>query len=141
MLAIDDVTITKLEDGTEYDAAVAAVENGSAVRTGTYKTEAATEDDEDEGNEDAGGEDEGDGDKEINPQVWLIISSVVIGVILIAVIVILSYRKLKGKITKKLRKTKVESKVPVDIENKQIQAARKGKDRKKDITSDEYNDD
>ncbi|MBO8423666.1 MAG: hypothetical protein IAB16_01395 [Firmicutes bacterium] len=141
MLAIDDVTITKLEDGTEYDAAVAAVENGSAVRTGTYKTEAAPADDGDEGDGDEGGEDKGDGDKEINPQVWLIISSVVIGVILIAVIVILSYRKLKDKVSKKLRKTKVESKVPVDIENKQIQAARKSKDRKKDITSDEYNDD
>ena len=140
MLAIDDVTITKLDDGTEYDAAVAAVEDGSAVRTGTYKTEATPEDDEDDSDGGDDGKDEGDDDREIDPQVWLIISSVVIGVILIAVIVILSYRKLKDKVVKKLRKTKVESKVPVDIENKQIQEARKGKDRKKDITPDEYDD-
>ena len=53
---------------------------------------------------------------------------------------ILSYRKLKDKVAKKLRKTKVESKVPVDIESKQIREARKGKERKKDISSDEYDD-
>ena len=140
MLAVDDVTITKLADSSEYDAAVSAIENGSAVRTGTYKTEAAPEDDKDEGDGNEGGEDKGEGEKEINPQVWLIVSSVVIGVILIAVIVILSYRKLKDKVAKKLRKTKVESKVPVDIESKQIREARKGKERKKDISSDEYDD-
>ena len=73
---------------------------------------------------------------------WLIVSSVVIGVIIIAVVIVLTYRKLKDKVSKKLKKTKVESKVPTDLEEraKKNELNRKAENKKTDIDAEDYRD-
>ena len=144
ILLVDNVTI---EDITEVDADADGVPaeyteylNGTltGVVTGGYVNELVETDDEEPTEEDP---DDGD-DNKINPQVWLIVSSVVIGVIIIAVVIVLTYRKIKGKVQKKLKKVKGESKVPTDLEErvKKNDLNRKAENKKKDINADEYKD-
>ena len=110
----------------------------TGVVTGGSVNELVETDDGDTEDEDP---DDGD-DNKINPQVWLIVSSVVIGVIIIAVVIVLTYRKIKGKVQKKLKKVKGESKVPTDLEErvKKNDLNRKAENKKKDINADEYKD-
>lgn len=144
ILLVDNVTI---EDITEVDADAEGVPaeyteylNGTltGVVTGGYVNELVETDDKEPTEEDP---DDGD-DNKINPQVWLIVSSVVIGVIIIAVVIVLTYRKIKGKVQKKLKKVKGESKVPTDLEErvKKNDLNRKAENKKKDINADEYKD-
>lgn len=139
ILILDDVSVEKLEED-DFTADKEATEANPEL-TGKYasyvsEAEESTPVDDDDDDD----TDEDDGDRQISAQVWLILSSVVIGVILIAVIVVLLYRKLKGKVDKKLRKVKVESKMPADLEAKKATDRQKGKDRKKDISSSDYDD-
>ena len=142
ILIVDDLKIQKLTEEA-YDAAKKATEEDTS-KAGTfnsYLTEAEVDEDEEKPVEEEEEEEE-ETENKINPQVWLIISSVVIGLILVAVIVIMIYRKLKTKVAKKLRKAKVDSAMPADFEKKQAQEkVRKNADsRKKDIDTSEYND-
>ncbi len=143
ILIVDDLSIVKLASKEEYDAQKLATESDTANegRYNSYLTE-ATDDTTDEKPAEDTEEEEEEPEKQINPQVWLIISSVVIGLILVAVIVVMIYRKLKTKVVKKLRKTKVDSNMPADFEKKQaVEKVRKNSDsKKKDISLDDYND-
>lgn len=139
ILAIDDVSVQKLdEDDFTADKESTEANTELTGKYASYVSEAEVENPVDDDDDDDDNDD--DGDKTINSQVWLILSSVVIGVILIAVIVVLLYRKLKGKVDKKLRKVKVESKMPADLEAKKATDKQRGKDRKKDISSSDYDD-
>ena len=142
IVVVDDLSIVKIT-ADEYTAEKTAVENDTnkAGTFGSYLTEAEVKEDETPV-EDEEEEDEEEEENNINPQVWLIISSVVIGLILVAVIVVMIYRKLKTKVVKKLRKTKVDSAMPADFEKKQAQEkVKKSADsRKKDIANTEYDD-
>lgn len=143
ILIVDDLKIQKLTEEA-YDEAKQATES-DASKAGTfnsYLTEAEAEKEEEKPVEDEKDDEEEESENKINPQVWLIISSVVIGLILVAVIVVMIYRKLKTKVAKKLRKAKVDSAMPADFEKKQAQEkVRKNADsRKKDIDTSEYND-
>ena len=139
---VDDLSIEKVT-ADEYATEKSALE-GDTNKAGTFATylTEAEEKEEEKPVEDEEEDEEEDEGKQINPQVWLIISSVVIGLILVAVIVIMIYRKLKTKVVKKLRKTKVDSAMPADFEKKQAQEkVRKNADsRKKDIDTSDYND-
>ena len=147
IVLIDNLTIEELEPATEeevpaeYQSYLDRVAAGTSYATeGGYVNEAAAETPSED--EPTDGDDGNDGNT-INPQVWLIISSVVIGVIIIAVIVVLAYRKLKDKVKKKLKKTKVESKVPTDLEEraKRNELNRKLEAKKKEIDDlDDYQD-
>lgn len=141
ILIIDDLKIEKLTE-EKYDAEKLATENdiSKAGTFNSYLTEAEVNEEEDKPVTDE--EEEEEQEKQINPQVWLIISSVVIGLILVAVIVVMIYRKLKTKVTKKLRKTKVDSAMPADFEKKQAQekVRKTAEKRKKDIDTSDYND-
>ncbi len=143
ILIVDDLKIDKISE-EDYDADKTAMENDAskAGLFGSYLTEAEVSDDETAVEDEKEDDDEDDGENQINPQVWLIISSVIIGLILVAVIVVMIYRKLKTKVVKKLRKTKVDSTMPADFEKKQAQEKiRKNADsRKKDIDTSDYND-
>ena len=143
ILMVDDLSIEKVT-ADEYATEKSALE-GDTNKAGTfatYLTEAEEKEEEKPVEDEKEDEEEEDEGKQINPQVWLIISSVVIGLILVAVIVIMIYRKLKTKVVKKLRKTKVDSAMPADFEKKQAQEkVRKNADsRKKDIDTSDYND-
>lgn len=144
---IDNLTIEKMDEAAdgeapaEYAEYMARVEAGTTLKTEAgYVKEAEPEEPEDPDD----GDKDGDGENgKVNPQVWLIVSSVLIGVIIIAVIIVLTYRKLKDKVKKKLKKTKVESKVPTDLEEraKKKEFNRKLEAKKKDIDDlDDYND-
>lgn len=139
ILILDDVSVEKLDED-DFTADKEATEANTEL-TGKYASYVSEAEDstpvDDDDDDDT---DEDDTDRQISSQVWLILSSVVIGVILIAVIVVLLYRKLKGKVDKKLRKVKVESKMPADLEAKKATDRQKGKDRKKDISSTDYDD-
>ena len=142
IVIVDDLSIEKVT-ADEYASAKTALE-GDTNKAGTfssYLTEAEKKEDETPVEEEEEDEEEEEGNQ-INPQVWLIISSVVIGLILVAVIVVMIYRKLKTKVVKKLRKTKVDSAMPADFEKKQAQEkVRKSADsKKKDIDTSDYND-
>ena len=143
IVIIDDLSIEKVTKD-EYSSAKTALENDTtkAGQFSSYLTEAEKKDDETPVEDDEEETEEEEEGKQINPQVWLIISSVVIGLILVAVIVIMIYRKLKTKVAKKLRKTKVDSAMPADFEKKQAQEkVRKSADgKKKDIDTSDYND-
>ncbi len=140
ILIVDDVSVVKMADKEAYTADKTETEANEELKgkyaSYTSVTEKETPVDDDTDDDD----DDDDSKNNINAQVWLILSSVVIGVILIAVIVVLVYRKLKGKVDKKLRKVKVESKMPADLEAQKATTKTKGKDRKKDITTSDYDD-
>ncbi len=144
ILIVDDLSIVKLDGKEAYEAALEATKNDSASagKYNSYLTEATDSTTDEKPVEDPEEESDEDGEKQINPQVWLIISSVVIGLILVAVIVVMIYRKLKTKVTKKLRKVKVDSQMPADFEKKQAsdKIRKKAEGRKKDISLDDYND-
>ena len=143
IVIIDDLSIKKLT-ADEYTATKTSLEgdDSKAGTYGSYLTEAEVAEDEEVVEDDEKDDEEEDTENKVNPQVWLIISSVVIGLILVAVIVVMIYRKLKTKVTKKLRKVKVDSAMPADFEKKQAQEkVRKSADsKKKDIDTSEYND-
>ncbi len=143
IVMIDDLTIEKVT-ADEYSAEKTALEGDTnkAGTFGSYLTAAEEKEDETPVEDDEPEEEEEEEGNQINPQVWLIISSVVIGLILVAVIVVMIYRKLKTKVVKKLRKTKVDSAMPADFEKKQAQEkVRKSADsKKKDIDTSDYND-
>ncbi|MBQ8178786.1 MAG: hypothetical protein IJ033_06325 [Clostridia bacterium] len=144
ILIVDDLKIQKVskDDYTDEKAAMES-DSSKAGLFGSYLKEAEAEkDDETPVEDDTDDDDEEEEEKQINPQVWLIISSVLIGLILVAVIVVMIYKKLKTKVAKKLRKTKVDSAMPADFEKKQAQEkVRKSADsRKKDIDTSDYND-
>ncbi|MBR2481047.1 MAG: hypothetical protein IKB56_07080, partial [Clostridia bacterium] len=143
IVMIDDLTIEKVT-ADEYSAEKTALEGDTnkAGTFGSYLTAAEEKEDETPVEDDEPEEEEEEEGNQINPQVWLIISSVVIGLILVAVIVVMIYRKLKTKVVKKLRKTKVDSAMPADFEKKQAQEkVRKSADsKKKDINTSEYDD-
>lgn len=120
IVAIDNVSVVKLPDKTEYEAKVAEYnamtdEQKAASTMKTYQFEKK---------ESTDGEGDGDKDKDdgkgggMNTQLWLLIASIVIGAILIAVIVVLTYRKVKKKLDKYAKKPKVESNVPADLKAK-----------------------
>ena len=141
ILIVDDLSIVTLTED-EYNTQKAATEQADSNKTyyNTFVTEAEPEKEETPV-EDEDKDEEEEEEKKINPQVWLIVSSVVIGAILVAVIVILLYRKLKNKVAKKLHKTKVDSNMPADFEKKQAaEKIKKAGASKKDIDADEYND-
>ena len=143
IVIIDDLSIKKLT-ADEYTATKTSLEgdDSKAGTYGSYLTEAEVAEDEEVVEDDEKDDEEEDTENKVNPQVWLIISSVVIGLILVAVIVVMIYRKLKTKVTKKLRKVKVDSAMPADFEKKQAQEkVRKSADsKKKDIDTSEYDD-
>lgn len=138
VLIIDDVSVVKMEEA-DFTADKTATESNTAL-AGKYASYVSATETDTPVEDDTTDDDTEEEEKSINAQVWLILSSVVIGVILIAVIVVLLYRKLKGKVDKKLRKVKVESKMPADLEAKKATNKEKGKDRKKDISSSDYDD-
>lgn len=139
MLIIDDVTFVPLSSDEEYTAKVAEYEAMSdeqkaAASFGYYKFEKAEptpgDDDDDDGKDDE------DRKNQINSQLWLLISSIVIGALLIAVIVVLIWRTVKKRIKRNIP-VKVMSNVPVNLETKH---ERKAKTTKKDLPTDDYTD-
>ena len=145
-LLVDNVTIENITEVNvdaegvpgEYNAYLNnELEEG--IVTGGYVNELVETE---ENPEDDPEDDPDEGGNKINPQVWLIVSSVVIGVIIIAVVIVLTYRKLKDKVSKKLKKTKVESKVPTDLEEraKKNELNRKAENKKTDIDAEDYRD-
>lgn len=145
-LLVDNVTIENITEVNvdaegvpgEYNAYLNnELEKG--IVTGGYVNELVETE---ENPEDDPEDDPDEGGNKINPQVWLIVSSVVIGVIIIAVVIVLTYRKLKDKVSKKLKKTKVESKVPTDLEEraKKNELNRKAENKKTDINAEDYRD-
>lgn len=143
IVIVDDLSIQKLTKD-EYTSAKTSLENDTTKlgKYATYLTEAEETEEDDPVDDDEEETEEEEEGRQINPQVWLIISSVVIGLILVAVIVVMIYRKLKTKVVKKLRKTKVDSTMPADFEKKQAQEKVKktADSRKKDIDTSDYND-
>lgn len=144
-LLVDNVTIENITEVNvdaegvpgEYTQYINGELTGAV--TGGYVNELVETE---ENPEDDPEDDPDEGGNKINPQVWLIVSSVVIGVIIIAVVIVLTYRKLKDKVSKKLKKTKVESKVPTDLEEraKKNELNRKAENKKTDIDAEDYRD-
>ena len=144
-LLVDNVTIENITEVNvdaegvpgEYTQYIKGELTGAV--TGGYVNELVETE---ENPEDDPEDDPDEGGNKINPQVWLIVSSVVIGVIIIAVVIVLTYRKLKDKVSKKLKKTKVESKVPTDLEEraKKNELNRKAENKKTDIDAEDYRD-
>ncbi|MDR0751536.1 MAG: hypothetical protein LBF12_02975 [Christensenellaceae bacterium] len=115
LLIIDDVTVAQLETSDEYDEYSEKYENLTEEDKytkpyATYKFAASSPADDEVDNND------GDGDEntnKINPEVWFLISSIVIGAILIVVIVVIIWRRIKKKIDR-ARPVKVISSIQVN---------------------------
>lgn len=127
ILLVDNVSIEAL--GANGEATFNAADNSIKHKFELQEeAEKETEEEEDE---------DGEEDKErTNPQLWLMIASIVIGACLLAVVIVFAYRKVKRKLVKKT--VKVENKVPVNINKANQKSA--GNKRKKDINNEDFND-
>ncbi|MDD3947525.1 MAG: hypothetical protein PHI19_06765, partial [Clostridia bacterium] len=140
LLVIDNVTFTPLDGAEEYNTTVEtydalSAEEKAAANYGYYKfVKAETEGPSTDPSDDDPNED--DPASRVDSQLWLLISSIVIGALLVAVVVVLSWRKISKRIKKNIP-VKVISNVPVNMQTKD---QRKSTGNKKDIDTDEYTD-
>lgn len=139
LLIVDNVTFTPVTEGIEeltarfaqYDA-LSAEER--AASTFGYHKFVAKEVEEPEPEPDP---DEDEDRNPINSQLWLLVSSIVIAAILLAVVVVLSWRKISKRVKKNIP-VKVISNVPVNLQTKEQRKS--AADKKKDISGDEFTD-
>jgi len=136
LLIIDDVTFVPVTEDTEaldtiftnYDALSA-----EAKAALTYNYHKFVEDTEEEDPDPDDTDPEDSDPTSVNSQLWLLISSIVIGALLLVVVVVLTWRKI-GKRIKKNIPVKVISNVPVNLQTKEQRKS--AADKKKDITDD-----
>ncbi len=114
MMIVDNIAVEKLADDKEfqkaledYNALTEDQKEASGFVAYTFSEDVDKDDEEPEDEEDE------EKPNTFDSTLWLIISSVVIGAILIAVIIILTYRKVSKKIKKKIP-VKYTSNVPVN---------------------------
>ncbi|MDR0696890.1 MAG: hypothetical protein LBF68_05055 [Christensenellaceae bacterium] len=135
LIIIDDITVEKLADSLEYDNAIELTdEEKEAKHIETYEFAASKADD---SSDDNGSEETEDADKRIDSSLWLLVSSIVIGGILIAVIVVLVFRRIKKKIDR-ARPVKVISSIQVNQAPEDQGTIAPGKD---EIDDSEFSDD
>ena len=104
ILVVDDITITKLEATEETANQYASVD--ASLKHSFEAKELAPDDG-------TGEEPEDSKKKEVDPQLWLLVSSVVIGAILLITVIVLLVRRV-GKKMSKNKKVVIQSKLPVE---------------------------
>lgn len=134
LLLVDHVSVTKLDGKEEYEAAAEAYDalsddDKAAASTAVQKFEKKESTDGNDGSDEEGKTPTGNG---VNAQTWLLIASIVIGVVLIATVAVFGWRKLKKRFKKK--PAKVKNVVPVNMEEK---LPEKTNVRKKDLDIDD----
>ncbi|HQC54602.1 MAG TPA: hypothetical protein PKX91_02645 [Clostridia bacterium] len=124
ILVVDDVTISKLESN---EATVTLYEGKDPSLKYSFEAKEAKEKEgEDEDKE------EEESKKEVDPQLWLLVSSVVIGAILLITVIVLIVRRV-GKRMAKNKKVVIQSKLPVDGPVKEKAKATKHRQESQEI--------
>ncbi len=134
LMIIDNISVVKLADAEEYDLAVLAWDD--LDEAGKLSADFAAHEFVAKETDDTPitpPEDEEEAPRQISSEVWMLIASIVIGAVLIAVIVVLTWRKISKKI--KRAPAKVISNVPVNMTTAEQRKAQGSK--KKDISSDD----
>lgn len=131
ILVVDDISITKMPAGETTETAYAQVGTESKYTFAAAEEEPTPEDPDPE---------EETEKPKVDPQIWLLIASIVIGAMLLVTIIVLIVRRI-GKRMSKNKKVVIQSKVPASgIPAKKSEIKDKGRKELQDSDLDKFND-